>query len=60
MLLGVGEKSQIIAKVEAFQLFPECPLNFILLLLRRCLPLPGQWPEGTGKVRVSSLASQRL
>ncbi|KAH3813576.1 hypothetical protein DPMN_142037 [Dreissena polymorpha] len=40
LLLGVGEKVNIIGKVEVFQLFPECPLNSIPLLLRRCLHYP--------------------
>ncbi|KAH3702104.1 hypothetical protein DPMN_077106 [Dreissena polymorpha] len=33
-VLGFGDKSQIIAKVKVFQLFPECPLNYIALLPR--------------------------
>ncbi|KAH3877305.1 hypothetical protein DPMN_001168 [Dreissena polymorpha] len=39
LLLGVGEKRQIVGKVEVLQLFPECPLDSVSRLVRRCRPL---------------------
>ncbi|KAH3872477.1 hypothetical protein DPMN_035693 [Dreissena polymorpha] len=48
MSLGVGEKTQIVVKVEAIQLLPKCPLKSVPLLVGLHDPVCDQKEQKNG------------